>query len=107
VLVIDAPDRLRGIVEKPADPDRYAREGKLWLSLNLFRFTPEIFDACRKISPNPRRGELELTDAVSLLVARGGVPFRVIFASGGVLDLTARLDVARGERLLGERTPGF
>jgi len=109
-LVVDEGGVLQQIVEKPAQPERYRQHGKLWVSLNLFRFTPEIFDACRQIQPHPVRGELELTDAVALMAARraaGRPPFRVIFSSEGVVDLTTRTDVVTAERLLENRSPGF
>ena len=106
-LVVGDDGALRNIVEKPAEPELYMQGGKLWVSLNLFRFTPEIFDACRQVKPHPDRGELELTDAVLLLATRGKLPVRVIFSGGGVVDLTARMDVAVAERLLEGRSPGF
>ena len=94
------------IVEKPSDTRPYSREGKLWVSMNLFRFTPDIFDACRRVQPSPR-GELELTSAVSLLARSGRAPFRVLFVEAPVLDLTRRDDVAAVERLLEGREAGF
>ena len=60
-------DKLAAIVEKPERPEDYIRDGRLWVSMNLYRFTPHIFDACRRIKPDPVRGELELTAAVAIL----------------------------------------
>jgi len=91
---------LAAIVEKPAEPEKYAQNGRLWVSMNLYRFTPDIFGSCRRIRPDLRRGELELTSAVGDLVASGKTPFRVLFCKGGVLDLTSRADVAGAERAL-------
>ena len=106
--IVAGPDGdLKEIVEKPPRPERYAQEGKLWVNMNLFRFTPEIFDSCRSIEPNPDRGELELPTAVTHLAASRRVPVRVMFADGGVLDLTTRDDVASVEQLLNGRIPGF
>ena len=102
-----APDGcLEEIIEKPPDPQRYARDGKLWVNMNLFRFTPEVFEACRQVRPSPR-GELELTEAATRLARSGRVPFHVLFAEGPVLDLTGRDDVPALERLLEGREPGF
>jgi len=106
-IVVGPGGELKQIVEKPPQPEVYARDGKLWVNMNLFRFTPEIFDSCRCIEPNPERGELELPTAVSHLVESGRVPVRVMLASGGVLDLTRRGDVASAERLLEGRELGF
>jgi len=100
-VVSAAPDgRLKQIVEKPALPEHYLQNGKLWVSMNLYRFTSAVFGACRRIAPDPKRGELELTAAVADLVARGETPFRVVFCGGGVLDLTSRADVPGAERAL-------
>lgn len=107
-VVLSTPDgRLKDIIEKPREPERYAQGGRLWVNMNLYRFTPDIFDACRRIEPHPERKELELTAAVALVAKEGRVPFRVMQSLGGVLDLTSRGDVAAVERLLGGRTPGF
>jgi dTDP-glucose pyrophosphorylase len=107
-VVLSTPDgRLRDIIEKPQNPERYAQDGRLWVNMNLYRFTPAIFDACRRIHPHPERKELELTAAVSLLAREGRTPFNVIHEEGGVLDLTSRGDVARVEELLSGRSPGF
>jgi len=107
VVTADAAGDLLRIVEKPPDPERYACDGKVWVNMNLYRFTPAIFGACRSIAPHPRRGEYELTAAVEHLRASGGARFRVMFCRGGVLDLTSRGDVASAERALEGREPGF
>jgi len=100
-VILAAPDgRLLDIVEKPEEPERYMREGRLWLGMNLYRFSSEIFDACRAVEPHPQRGELELTSAVARLARGGEGPVRVAFSEEGVLDLTSRGDVAAAERLI-------
>ncbi len=107
-VVVAAPDgRLVEIVEKPAQPERYKRNGRLWVGMNLYRFTPAIFEACRRIEPHPERGELELTSAVSLLARDQSVPLRVLFSDEPVLDLTSRADIPAVEALLEGRGPGF
>ena len=107
VLVAGEDGRLEEIVEKPAEPQRYVRAGRLLVSMNLYRFTREVFDACRQVQPHPVRGELELTAAVCLMLRAGSVPFRVIEVGGPVLDLTSRADLRSLERLLEGRSPGF
>ena len=107
VVVADEDGNLLEIVEKPPEPEKYARDSQVWVNMNLYRFPPEIFDACRNIEPDPERGELELTSAVQLLRDRGAVPFRVVFSGDGVLDMTSRKDVDSGRRALEDRKPGF
>ena len=62
------------------------------ISMNVWRFDARIFDACRDV-PLSKRGEYELPEAVGLAVTRG-VTFRAVPASGAVLDLSRRSDVA-------------
>ena len=98
--------RLRAIVEKPDDPERYAVNGEVWVNMNLYRFTPKIFDACRRIEPNEERGELELTDAVDLLLA-GGASFHALRCRSGAVDLTRRADIPGAREALRGREPSF
>jgi glucose-1-phosphate thymidylyltransferase len=108
LLEVDARGYLTSIVEKPdqhllhdqhlqrfqrgRDPQHTA------ISMNVWRFDPLIFEACRDV-PQSARGEVELPEAVGLAVSRG-VPFRVVPASGPVLDLSRRADAADVERRL-------
>ena len=107
-VVAAGPDgRLLNVVEKPTDPERYAQDGRVWVSMNLYRFTADVFDACRRVRPHPERGELELTAAVADLLERGRPRFRVAFCRGGVLDLTSRGDVLSAECALAGRDLSF
>jgi glucose-1-phosphate thymidylyltransferase len=107
-VVMAAPDgALLRIVEKPPDPDGYAVDGRVWVNMNLYRFTPAVFAACRSIEPDPRRGEYELTAAVEHLRTSRPGGFRVLFCAGGVLDLTSRGDVATAEAALAGRDVSF
>ena len=106
-MTIDDGGLLTGIVEKPPDPEVYARDGHLWVNMNLYRFTAEIFDACRRIEPDPVRHELELTAAVADLVQRGRPAVRAVYSSEGVLDLTSRSDIGSAERALAGRGLSF
>lgn len=86
---------LEEIVEKPS-PDLVQAAGPHALvSMNAFGFTPEIFAACRRITPSPR-GELEIVDAVRALPG----PVSVLPATGAVLDLSRREDIAEVEARL-------
>ncbi len=84
---------LRGIIEKPDDATYDRLIGRSLVSMNLWAFTPAIFDACARVAPSAR-GEYELQDAVRIARAELGERFRVIPYSGGVLDLSTRGDVA-------------
>ena len=93
--LIDADDEgwLRTVREKPSEDDPLARRAERWVSMNLWSFTPVIFDACARVHPSPR-GELEIQDAVNLAVRELGERFRVLRMHEGVLDLSSRADVA-------------
>jgi glucose-1-phosphate thymidylyltransferase len=90
---IDQQGHLSRILEKPAEATLAALPRPLWLSMNCWRLTPAIFEACRRI-PLSVRGELELTDAVQYAIDQLGEPFGVHCVRAGVLDMTSRRDVA-------------
>ena len=100
-IEVDERSYLRRIIEKPG-ADYYEAAGPAALiSMNVWRFDERIFGACRDV-PLSKRGEYELPEAVGLAVARG-MPCRVVPASGAVLDLSRRSDVALvSERLAGQ-----
>ena len=93
--LIDADDDgwLRTVREKPSEDDPLARRAERWVSMNLWSFTPVIFEACARVRPSPR-GELEIQDAVNLAVRELGERFRVLRMRAAVLDLSSRADVA-------------
>jgi glucose-1-phosphate thymidylyltransferase len=93
LLDIAANETLTRIVEKPAAEDPLARASERWVSMNLWSFTPAIFEACQRVKPSPR-GELELQDAVMIAIRELGVTFSVVRSHSGVLDLSSRADVA-------------
>ena len=84
---------LRGIIEKPDDVTYDRLITRSLISMNLWAFTPTIFDACDRVAPSAR-GEYELQDAVGIARSELGERFRVIRCSSGVLDLSTRGDVA-------------
>lgn len=84
---------LQGIIEKP-DADTLASQGgDAWISMNCWRFSPAIFQACRESEISPR-GELELPRAVAYAIVTLGQRFRAVPCKEGVLDLSTRADVA-------------
>ncbi len=95
LLDISADDTLVDIVEKPADDHPLAQRGTRdrWVSMNLWRFTPAVFDDCAAVGPSVR-GELELADAVRHALRTRGARFRAVRQRLGVLDLSRRADVA-------------
>jgi glucose-1-phosphate thymidylyltransferase len=103
VLKVSGDGWLEAIVEKPkeqeADGRRQAAGEPVLLSMNLWRFSPSIFEACREV-PLSRRGERELPQAVGWAIARRGERFRGVPCVEGVLDLSTRGDVAEVERRL-------
>ncbi|MFZ0705149.1 MAG: sugar phosphate nucleotidyltransferase [Candidatus Korobacteraceae bacterium] len=87
--VVDADGFLADIVEKanvvPAEHTKL-------VSMNCWRFGPEIFAACRDVQLSPR-GEYELPSAAKLALQRGH-KLKVAISQTGVLDLSRRSDIA-------------
>jgi glucose-1-phosphate thymidylyltransferase len=95
---------LRDVREKPDADDPLARRAERWVSMNLWSFTPVIFEACARVRPSAR-GELEIQDAVTIAMRELGERFRVIPMRAGVLDLSSRADVALVASRLAGITP--
>ncbi len=92
-LIQTTPDALLSHIHEKPSAERRAPSAECRVSMNSWRFSPKIFDACRLVTPSPR-GELELQDAVMIAMARFGERFQVIPFAGGVLDLSSRADIA-------------
>lgn len=103
ILDVATDGTLRRIIEKPDAATLAAAGPHPWVSMNLWRFDSTIFSACRDV-PRSARGEHELPEAVGLAIARGA-RFRVATLSAGVLDLSARGDVAAVAARLALATP--
>jgi glucose-1-phosphate thymidylyltransferase len=86
--VVDENGFLVDIVEKPNDLE--LSESKL-ISMNCWRFDPEILAACREVPLSPR-GEFELPLAVKLAIQRGA-KFKIAISREGVLDISRRADI--------------
>jgi glucose-1-phosphate thymidylyltransferase len=93
LLDVDDDGWLRAVREKPAAHDPLALRAERWISMNLWSFTPRIFEACERTSPS-ERGELEIQSAVMIAIHQLGERFRVLPMRAGVLDLSSRGDVA-------------
>lgn len=98
LVAVDEHGLLRDIVEKPDAATLAAYGEDAPVSMNAWLLTPAIFDACERIEPSVR-GELEIIDAVRLLVAEGE-PVTVVPVAAGVLDMSARGDVAAVQEAL-------
>ncbi len=82
---------LQQIVEKPSDDVLKSLGDQVHLSMNLWLFDKQIFDACRAI-PKSARGEFEITDAVQWCIDHGAI-FTACLVNAPVLDLSSRGDV--------------
>jgi glucose-1-phosphate thymidylyltransferase len=89
--------RLTRIVEKPTPAQAAALPDAL-VSMTCWRMPPGIHAACRTIAKSVR-GEYELADAVTALIA-AGERIDVVVAADGVLDLSRQGDIAAVERAL-------
>lgn len=93
VVQADPDGFMEKILEKPSPEVIASLPEPICLSMNCWRFAPEIFPAARAISPSPR-GELEVTDAVQYAIDKLGARFRLVPLAAPVLDLSHRTDIA-------------
>jgi dTDP-glucose pyrophosphorylase len=100
-LKISPAGYLERIVEKPGEMAEAAAGEKVFISMNCWRFAPEIFRACREV-PRSARGEFELPEAVQYGLSSLSFRFKTIPFHAGVLDLSYRGDIAEvAKRLAG------
>lgn len=93
IALIDPDGYLSRIREKP-EPNFLKHPSRAnWVSMNCWRFDPEIFPACAAVPPSSR-GELEITDAVQYCIDETGQRFRALCFAAPVLDLSSREDIA-------------
>jgi len=59
-------DRVDGIVEKPSD----ARRDSSWVNAGIYRMNKSVFSSLKQVSYSAR-GDLELTDAVRMMIGSG------------------------------------
>lgn len=102
LLKIDTAGYLQRIIEKPDEmPAASPHSEEVFISMNCWRFAPEIFRACREV-PRSARGEFELPEAVQFGLSSLGLRFKTIPFRTGVLDLSYRGDIAEvAQRLAG------
>ncbi|MES1259023.1 MAG: sugar phosphate nucleotidyltransferase [Gemmatimonadota bacterium] len=99
ILTLREDDTLAAIVEKPGDRYEVGARGAPMISMNIWRFGPDFFGACRDV-PLSQRGEHELPLAVGLAISRG-TRFRAVRIAAGVLDLSNSGDIAAVAQRLG------
>ena len=92
VVKIDDRGFMQRIIEKPDEQTLNSLPEPVCVSMNCWRFTTDIFQACRSISPSPR-GEYEIPDAVQYVIDRLGRQFRALTFQKPVLDMSCRADV--------------
>lgn len=103
LLEIDDQGYLQRIIEKPERMPPARKTKTVFISMNCWRFAPEILRACREV-PRSARGEFELPEAVQFGLSSLGLHFKTIPFQTGVLDLSYRSDVAEvARRLAGVR----
>ncbi|OKL48501.1 glucose-1-phosphate thymidylyltransferase [Boudabousia liubingyangii] len=84
-------NQLVDMLEKPA-PEVLASRPNARISMNAFRFTKPVFEACKNIDKSIR-GEYELADSLRYLLSHG-TPIEVVPVAEGVLDMSRRTDIA-------------
>ncbi len=94
--------RLTSIIEKPDQATYDALVAHSLVSMNLWSFSPVIYEACRRVTPSVRN-ELELQDAVRIAMDDLHERFQVILSDEGVLDLSTRGDIGSVARVLEHR----
>jgi glucose-1-phosphate thymidylyltransferase len=88
---IGADGCLDALIEKPDAADLARLGDARHVSMNCWRFPSSIFEQCRELNPS-KRGELELTDAITAAI-RAGLRLKVELSDEGVLDLSRRGDI--------------
>lgn len=98
ILELHRDGTLARIIEKPDAAALAAAGPSPWVSMNLWRIDARVFAACRAVAKSAR-GEFELPEAITLAISQG-ISFRAVTIRAGVLDLSARGDIAAvAERL--------
>ena len=103
VIHLDDNGFMTRIIEKPDEDTMNSLPEPICVSMNCWRFGPEIFTGCRSIKPSPR-GELEITDAVQYCIDTLGCKFEAPIYKAPVLDMSFRSDVPSiTEKLKGKK----
>ena len=78
VLQLARKENVVALMDAPLLVQRYAHQGRLWRDAGVYRFAPDIFDACRclPVLPDGCRGELR--GAIVRMLATGECRFRAL-----------------------------
>lgn len=95
IVEFDENNNLKKITEKP----EFVSKNEIYVSMNAWILTPQIFIACQNIKPS-MRGEYELTSAVQFAIDELGETFKIIKSWSGVLDLSSREDIENVTNIL-------
>ena len=93
VVISNDDGTMKRIIEKPDEATLRSLGDEVFVSMNCWLFSPNIFDACRAIKPSPR-GEYEITDAAQYCIDLLGEQLKVQKVAAPVLDLSSRGDIA-------------
>jgi glucose-1-phosphate thymidylyltransferase len=99
LVAVGPTGHLVRLVEKPDEATIATWPPPVLVSMNCWAFGPAIFEACARVTASPR-GELELPDAVAIAIRDLGERFAALPATGPVLDLSTRADIAEVARRL-------
>jgi dTDP-glucose pyrophosphorylase len=100
---VTADGYLESILEKPGEAADRAGDHAL-ISMNIWRFGRDIFDACRS-APLSSRGEYELPGAIQQSIATKHARYKIVRCEDGVLDLSHRSDIESVAKILSEIEP--
>ncbi len=92
IIRADECGNLQRIVEKPDLAQVTDDAAETLVSMNCWRFGPEILNACVAIGVS-QRGEFELPEAVTYSMRELGQRYRVLRSREPVLDLSSRDDI--------------
>lgn len=93
VVRVNPDGTMKQIIEKPDDATLASMGDEVYVSMNCWVFSPNIFKACASIKPSPR-GEYEITDAAQYCIDTLGEKLKVHKIAAPVLDLSSRSDIA-------------
>ena len=100
IVQTDSEDALLRILEKPDRATYDELPEPVLVSMNCWRFSPDIFRDCEAI-PESERGELEITAAVQHSIDTRAASYEVATSTAPILALSERADISAVARFLG------